>query len=216
MPSLRKRPHEEVSDEKADNPKRDTPRKTVTEPSMLDGIRGMWQFANLYQWIMLFGKAIRMDDDFDIEVGSLKALSVESCVPSLTLLQDLEAECLKPFSTKLQDIGLSMLKFLSSHRGLTHDLFDEYSRRQFLAKAPTKNPFGPVDEPPLRFTDFDVYTKVCRTCDYIAPQGCNMLIFLDPCLTADDTAHHDECGKVAREDRRAQCYRSDELGTFYS
>lgn len=53
-----------------------------------------------------------------------------------------------------------MLKFLSSHRGLTHDLFDEYSRRQFLAKAPSKNPFGPADEAPLRFTDFDVYTKV--------------------------------------------------------
>jgi hypothetical protein len=36
---------------------------------MLERIRGMWQFANLYQWIMLFGKAIKMDDDFDIEVG---------------------------------------------------------------------------------------------------------------------------------------------------
>lgn len=53
-----------------------------------------------------------------------------------------------------------MLKFLSSHRGLTPDLFDEYSRRQFLAKAPSKNPFGPADEPPFRFTDLDVFTKV--------------------------------------------------------
>lgn len=53
-----------------------------------------------------------------------------------------------------------MLKFISSHRGLTHDLFDEYSRRQFLAKAPAKNPFGPAEEPPLRFADFDIYKKV--------------------------------------------------------
>lgn len=53
-----------------------------------------------------------------------------------------------------------MLKFLSSHRGLTYDLFDEYSRRQFLAKAPEKNPFGPAQDPPIRFADLDVFTKV--------------------------------------------------------
>lgn len=68
-----------------------------------------------------------------------------------------------------------MLKFLSSHRGLTyvslhrepdvaltsgsHELFDEYSRRQFLAKAPEKNPFG-SEETPAKFVDFDVFTKV--------------------------------------------------------
>lgn len=87
MPSLRKRPHEEVSGERVDTPKRDTPRKAAHEPSMLDRIRGMWQFANLYQWIMLFGKAIRIDDDFDIEVsGCQGALFIGSRVPSLTLL----------------------------------------------------------------------------------------------------------------------------------
>ncbi|OIW34981.1 hypothetical protein CONLIGDRAFT_567921 [Coniochaeta ligniaria NRRL 30616] len=164
MPSLRKRPHEEVSGEKVDTPKRDTPRKTANEPSLLDRIRSMWQFANLYQWIMLFGKAIKMDDDFDIE--------------------DLEAECLKPFSTKLQDIGLSMLKYLSSHRGLTHDLFDEYSRRQFLAKAPTKNPFGPADEPPLRFTDLDVFTKIRIL------QQMTQLIMMNPEKLREKTDEH--------------------------
>lgn len=99
----------------------------------------MWQFANLYQFIMLFGKPLKLKDDFDME--------------------DLEAECLKPGSTLLQDIGLGLLKFLSSHRGLTHDLFDEYSRRQFLAKAPNKNPFG-TDETPARFADFDIFKKI--------------------------------------------------------
>lgn len=95
------------------------------------------------------------------------------------LRQDLEAECLKPGSMKLQEIGLGFLKFLSSHRGLTyvpnsrlgfpgalltrarsHELFDEYTRRQFLSKAPAKNPFGTA-ETPARFADFDVFTKVC-------------------------------------------------------
>ena len=86
-------------------------------------------------------------------------------------------ECLKPNSMALQEIGLCFLKFLSSHRSLTyvpglfmirlvltrdsHENFDEYSRRQFLAKDAAKNPFGNGEEP-LRFADFDVYKKVSQ------------------------------------------------------
>ena len=68
-------------------------------------------------------------------------------------------ECLKPHSTKLQEIGLALLKFVSSHRGLTPEIFDEYTRRQYVAKAPERNPFG-TDEEPLHFKDFDVFTKI--------------------------------------------------------
>lgn len=68
-------------------------------------------------------------------------------------------ECLKPHSTKLQEIGLSLLKFVSSHRGLTPELFDEYTRRQYVAKAPERNPFG-TEEEPAHFKDFDVFTKI--------------------------------------------------------
>ncbi|KAL2157439.1 hypothetical protein VTH06DRAFT_6131 [Thermothelomyces fergusii] len=109
------------------------------QPSMLHRLRNMWQFANLYQFIMLFGQALKLDDNLDIE--------------------DLEAECLKPGSMALQEIGLGLLKFLSSHRGLTHELFDEYTRRQFLSKAPEKNPFGTAEEP-AKFAQFDVFTKI--------------------------------------------------------
>ncbi|KAK0656047.1 hypothetical protein B0T16DRAFT_364962 [Cercophora newfieldiana] len=130
MPAARKRSLREVETEKVESP---------APPSMLHRIRNMWQFANLFQFILLFGKALKMDDDLDIE--------------------DLEAECLKPGAPALQDIGLCFLKFISSHRGLTHDLFDEYTRRQFLAKAPEKNPFG-TEEAPLKFADFDVFTKI--------------------------------------------------------
>ncbi|EAQ90811.1 hypothetical protein CHGG_02746 [Chaetomium globosum CBS 148.51] len=108
------------------------------QPSMLHRIRNMWQFANLFQFIQLFGQALKLDDSLDIE--------------------DLEAECLKPGAGALQDIGLRLLKFLSSHRGLTHELFDEYTRRQFLSKAPEKNPFGSA-ELPTKFAHFDVFTK---------------------------------------------------------
>lgn len=39
------------------------------------------------------------------------------------------------------------------------DIFDEYTRRQFVAKAPTRNPFG-EEEIPNKFDDFDVFTKI--------------------------------------------------------
>lgn len=86
-------------------------------------------------------------------------------------------ECVKPGpSEKLSEIGLALLKFVSSFRGLTYvalgcgserlvlthsryDNFDEYTRRQFLAKAPERNPFGD-QEAPLKFTEFDVFTKI--------------------------------------------------------
>lgn len=41
-------------------------------PSILHRIRNMWQFANLCQWIYMFGKAAKIDDAIDIEVGAYK------------------------------------------------------------------------------------------------------------------------------------------------
>jgi len=84
-------------------------------------------------------------------------------------------ECMKNNSTVLADIGLALLKFVSSHRGLTFvspslllfhtdltgdslEIFDEYTRRQYMAKAPQRNPFG-TEEEPAKFMDFDSFTK---------------------------------------------------------
>lgn len=39
------------------------------------------------------------------------------------------------------------------------EIFDEYTRRQYVSKAPHRNPFGVEDEP-AKFVDFDVFTKV--------------------------------------------------------
>lgn len=39
------------------------------------------------------------------------------------------------------------------------DIFDEYTRRQYQAKAPHRNPFGD-DEEPLRFNEMDIYSRV--------------------------------------------------------
>ena len=59
MPSARKWALHEVDSHATDASK---------EPSMLLRIRNMWQFANLFQWIMIFGKAVKIDDNLDIEV----------------------------------------------------------------------------------------------------------------------------------------------------
>ncbi|WPG99813.1 Cat eye syndrome critical region protein 2 [Acrodontium crateriforme] len=109
-------------------------RETLTK------LRNMWEFASLMQYIFLFGSVVRIDDDFDIE--------------------DLEAECLTPTpSERLAAIGLSFLKYVSSHRGLTLEIFDEYTRRQYLAKAPALNPFGEEEEP-IKFNEMDIYTRI--------------------------------------------------------
>lgn len=39
------------------------------------------------------------------------------------------------------------------------DIFDEYTRRQYLAKAPQRNPFGD-DEDPIKFNDLDIYSRI--------------------------------------------------------
>lgn len=108
-------------------------------PTTLDHIRNTWEFANLAQYIFTFGRAVKIDENLDIE--------------------DLEMECLKHQSTVLPEIGLALLKFVSSHRGLTPEIFDEYTRRQYVAKAPERNPFG-VEEEPAHFNEFDIFTKL--------------------------------------------------------
>jgi len=144
---------------------------------------------------------------------------------------------------KLQDIGLGLLKFLSSHRGLTyvpksfsgllpvapspstsltccsHELFDEYTRRQFLAKAPEKNPFG-TEETPLRFADFDVFKKVrsgtwlnClrnQTVVSLIPSRCWHII--DPCPATNDAIGHDAPRAPSGENTGTEGHRADKLG----
>lgn len=38
------------------------------ERSMLDRIRNTWEFANLAQYIFTFGRAVKIDENLDIEV----------------------------------------------------------------------------------------------------------------------------------------------------
>ncbi|KAL8752967.1 MAG: hypothetical protein Q9199_005374 [Rusavskia elegans] len=114
------------------------------ESPLLQRIRNTWEFSNLMQFIFIFGKVVKIDEDFSIE--------------------DLETECLKSGpSEKLVEIGLALLKCVSSHRGLTPEIFDGYTRRQYVAKAPEQNPFG-TEDTPNKFNEFDVFTKLSVLC----------------------------------------------------
>jgi hypothetical protein len=130
MPA-RKRGHDEMVAQAKPPPR--------SENDLLDRVRSMSEFAALAQFIFMFGKAFKIDE-IDIE--------------------DLERECILPMHSQvLSNLGLSILKWVSSFRALTLDNFEEYTRRQYLAKAPDLNPFGDEEEP-KKFADFDVFTKI--------------------------------------------------------
>ena len=41
----------------------------VAEPTMLDRLRNCWELPNLMQYIFIFGKAVKIDEDLTIEVS---------------------------------------------------------------------------------------------------------------------------------------------------
>ncbi|KAF4556926.1 Hypothetical protein D9617_1g088080 [Elsinoe fawcettii] len=109
------------------------------DTDLLWRLRNTWQFSNFYQYVYIFGEAVKLPD-FDID--------------------DFEEWCLDTSQhEKLAEIGLALLKYVSSHRGLNAQLFDEYTRRQFVAKAPQRNPYGEEEEP-KKFAEFDIFTKL--------------------------------------------------------
>ena len=57
MMAPRKRAHEEIEDSEP------------AEPSFLDKLRNTWELANLMQYIYLFGRAVKIDENLDIEVN---------------------------------------------------------------------------------------------------------------------------------------------------
>jgi hypothetical protein len=69
--------------------KRDRAEMESSEPpkemGVLDRLRNMWQFANLMQYIFIFGRAVKIDEDFTIDVGTfthssaLSRLLLQTC-----------------------------------------------------------------------------------------------------------------------------------------
>jgi hypothetical protein len=48
------------------------------EPTMIERLRNMWEFANLAQWIFIFGRAVKIDENIGIEVTLSLSLSLPS------------------------------------------------------------------------------------------------------------------------------------------
>lgn len=44
------------------------PAQESQEESLVHKLRNSFYFANLYQWICIFGKVVKIDDNLDIEV----------------------------------------------------------------------------------------------------------------------------------------------------
>ena len=64
MVSSRKRARRDVEPEEPAQPP-----NAPAEPSPLQRVRDTWQFANLFQWIYLFGKVVKIDESIGIEVS---------------------------------------------------------------------------------------------------------------------------------------------------
>lgn len=43
--------------------------QSTEEPGLLQQIRSSWEFASLMQYIAIFGKIMKIDEDFEIEVS---------------------------------------------------------------------------------------------------------------------------------------------------
>lgn len=63
MSSRRKRSLREV-----DSAPTDKPSSQPVEVPLIQKIRNSFYFANLYQWIYIFGKVVKVDDNMDIDV----------------------------------------------------------------------------------------------------------------------------------------------------
>lgn len=46
------------------------PEQQPEEPGLLHRIRNCWEFASLMQYISIFGKVMKIDEDFEVEVYS--------------------------------------------------------------------------------------------------------------------------------------------------
>lgn len=44
------------------------PAEPAQDEALLSKLRNMWEFSNLMQYIFIFGKAVKIDEEFDIEV----------------------------------------------------------------------------------------------------------------------------------------------------
>lgn len=55
------------------------------EQDLLDQLRNMWEFANLSQWIYLFGRAVKISEDVNIEVRETYQDRDDCCITDIVM-----------------------------------------------------------------------------------------------------------------------------------
>jgi DNA-directed RNA polymerase len=56
------------------------PEQPSEENGLLNRLRNCWEFANLMQYIAIFGKVIKIDEDFGIDVSVIFPMPLRSSV----------------------------------------------------------------------------------------------------------------------------------------
>jgi hypothetical protein len=100
----------------------------------------------------------RFDEKFDADnddLGSGDGMSEKSFYPSTRDWSCSPEICIIPSRPHVSIPSLYVIKLTL----YSPEIFDEYTRRQYVAKAPERNPFG-TEEEPAKFTEFDIFTKV--------------------------------------------------------
>ena len=93
------------------------------------------------------------------------------------------------------------------------EIFDEYTRRQYVAKAPHRNPFG-VEEEPAKFVDFDIFTKVGS--NYHGPYTLLTRLLQDSSTATTYSMDNGKSRSNPREDGGTKRRRTNHLGTLIS
>ncbi|RVD83004.1 uncharacterized protein DFL_007408 [Arthrobotrys flagrans] len=99
-----------------------------------------WQFAAVWEFLFQFHKGLKSPYYEDIE-DFARDLSSASGTPLL------------------HDVQIGLLKNVSSQRGLTIEMFDDYTRRQYVHRRVPVNPFG-TGPLPISFYSFEPEQRV--------------------------------------------------------
>ncbi|OLL21906.1 hypothetical protein NEOLI_002184 [Neolecta irregularis DAH-3] len=109
----------------------------ISIPNRIQSLRQIWQLSAFAQFMWTFSEAIT-SEDFDYD--------------------DFESAIVQDNIEYLLDLRLILLKRVSSNRHLSLENADEYTRRQFLAKKPSENPFSD-DIQPKSFSSLSDFHK---------------------------------------------------------
>ncbi|KAK6353740.1 hypothetical protein TWF730_008168 [Orbilia blumenaviensis] len=114
--------------------------QTASKAHPKNPLHQQWQFAAVWEFLYQFHKGLKSPYYENIEEFA-RDLSSPSGTPML------------------YDVQIGLLKNVSSQRGLTIDMFDDYTRRQFINRRVSTNPFG-TGPTPLSFYSFSPELRV--------------------------------------------------------